>query len=70
MTDEPTRVTVPLIPKSVDALAALVDQQGLSRTDIINRALQLYAYISGVQDHGAKVLVQWPGGDVEGMEFV
>lgn len=70
MTAEPTRITVSLIPKAVEALTALRAEHGHSRTDTVNRALQLYAFISGAQKGGAKVAVQWPSGDVETVTFL
>lgn len=42
---DPTKVTVRLTPKSVDALERAAEIGGLNRTDTINRAIQLYSYI-------------------------
>lgn len=41
--DELTKLTVNLIPRSVAALDAAALTTGDSRSDVVNRALQLYA---------------------------
>jgi hypothetical protein len=49
MTDPPThltRVTVSLTPKAVTAMEELMDKTRLGKTDVINRALQIYALIN------------------------
>lgn len=40
-----TRVTVNLVPRSVAAMNAASEINGDNRTDSINRALQVYAYL-------------------------
>lgn len=42
-TDNLTLLKVNLIPAAVDALDEAADLAGLSRTDVVNRALQAYA---------------------------
>jgi hypothetical protein len=64
------RITVDLTPRTVEALDRLVDGTGLSKTDLVNRAVQLYAYIDGATESGAKVIVQWPSGDAEAVRFL
>lgn len=39
------RITVALVPKAVEGLQRLVSSTGLSKTDIVNRAITLYEYI-------------------------
>ena len=38
-------ITIPLIDKASDDLQVIHDRTGLSRTDIVNRAISLYAFI-------------------------
>jgi hypothetical protein len=38
------RITVALIPKAAEDLQELVDRTGLSKTDIVNRAISLYEF--------------------------
>lgn len=64
------RITVSLTPRSRTALEDLSSETGLSRTDLVNRALQLYAFVEGAAGGGAKVVLQWPSGDVEGVRFL
>jgi hypothetical protein len=40
-----TRVTVNLTPSAVSALETLGQKTGLGKTDVINRALQVYMFI-------------------------
>jgi hypothetical protein len=67
MTDQTTtsqqleRVTVSLIPKASRALEQSVSLTGDSRTDAINRALQLYAFVEQVMHDGGAVFVQGVG---------
>jgi hypothetical protein len=39
------RITVALIPKAVADLQRLQDSTGLSKTDLVNRAIALYQFI-------------------------
>jgi hypothetical protein len=43
-------ITVWLIPKAVRALRRLKRRTGLSATDIINRAIQLYRWMDETED--------------------
>jgi len=52
------RVTVNLAARASRALDQVVDLTGDSKTDAINRALQVYAYIEQVMHEGGSVLVQ------------
>lgn len=47
-----TKVSANFIGKSVDALDAAAEQTGDSRTDALNRAIQLYARIVQLDSHG------------------
>lgn len=39
------RITVALIPKAADDLSRLQSATGLSKTDIVNRAISLYEFL-------------------------
>lgn len=52
------RMTVGLIPKAVSDLADLLTLTGLSKTDILNRAVSLYAFISQQLAEGNELLVR------------
>ncbi|MDQ2873984.1 MAG: hypothetical protein M3Y33_03870 [Actinomycetota bacterium] len=63
MTDKTAleRMTVNLIPKAAEALGTAAAREGLSKTDTVNRALQLYDYVTGLTAAGAEVLIRTPG---------
>jgi hypothetical protein len=52
-----TRLTVNLIPKADAALNHAADATGLSRTDTVNRALQVYDYLVAEMAKGADLYV-------------
>lgn len=52
------RATVNLAPKSVRALEQIAALTGESKTDAINRALQLYAFLQRFLDEGGAVLLR------------
>jgi hypothetical protein len=56
------KVTVNLIPKAWDAANETATRLGLSRTDVINRALQAYAFLEQAVAEGAEIIVSRQGG--------
>jgi hypothetical protein len=52
------RVTVNLTPRAWNALEATVQRTGDTKTDTINRALQVYNYIEEIMHSGGAVVVQ------------
>jgi hypothetical protein len=65
------RVTVNLTPRSVDALAEAGKLSGDSKTDIINRAIQAYAYLEAIVRGGGVVYVRDPGHEeLERLRFI
>jgi len=52
MSNDLTQWTGNLTPLTAEALAAAVEQTGLSRTDTINRAVQMYAQLIQAHDEG------------------
>jgi hypothetical protein len=57
------RVTVNLIPRASDSLREGMELTGHSKTDYINRAIQVYEYIADVMSNGGAVLIREPGED-------
>ena len=74
MTDAQTtdfhKVTVNLIPKAWEAANATAALLGLSRTDVINRALQAYAFLEQATAAGSEVLVRSSSGVIEQVKFL
>lgn len=54
------RIIVALIPKAGEDLQALQDSTGLSKTDIVNRAITLYEFIEGQLQAGKDLYVKDP----------
>jgi hypothetical protein len=52
------RVTVNLTPRSVAALDSLVQLTGDTKTDAINKALQVYSYLQNVLQNGGALYVR------------
>ena len=63
------RVTVNLIPRACSALEAIVERTGDSKTDTINRALQVYNYLDEIMHSGGAVYVQEPEGKPERLKI-
>ncbi|MEO3782310.1 hypothetical protein ABGB12_03200 [Actinocorallia sp. B10E7] len=59
------RITVNLTPKAAQALEALTKSTGDTKTDAINRALQVYDFLDKIIRDGGRVYVQEPGSDVQ-----
>jgi hypothetical protein len=59
------RVTVNLVPRAAEALRRAVELTGDSKTDTINRALQLYAYIIKDQSEGKDFLIRDTKGELD-----
>ena len=73
MTDtapESRRFTVSLTPKSVAALDHLMLLDGLSQTDIINRAVQVYDFIAEHRSRGIKLLFEHPDSTTETVHII
>lgn len=59
------RLSVNLVPRAAHALDETVAQTGDSKTDTINRAIQLYAFIERIIQNGGAVFVRdEPNGDL------
>jgi hypothetical protein len=55
-----TRVTVNLTPKAIASLKDSADREGLTRTEVANRAVQLYNLISERRTAGEKLVFLHP----------
>lgn len=58
------RLNVNMIPKAAQALAWLMEQTGLNRTDVVNRALQLYRFTEEQKLAGNKLCLLNEDGQV------
>ena len=64
-----TRVTVNLVARSIRALDDIQQATGNNRTDVINRAIQLYAILEEEVDRGGRLLVDRGDGLIE-LKFI
>ena len=55
---EGERITIALIPSAQDDLRRLQERTKLSKTDLANRAITLYEYISDQLSAGKEVLIR------------
>ncbi len=65
-----TRLTINLIPRATAALHLASEISGDSRTDTMNRAIQLYAYVTELSSRGYDILVRHPDGTVEQIKLM
>lgn len=63
------RVTVALVPKAAGDLQRAVKRTGLSKTDIVNRAISLYEYLDSRLNSGAELLIRNESGQIEQIKF-
>jgi hypothetical protein len=54
----PDRITVALIPDAGADLQKLTDRTGLSKTDLVNRAITLYEFIDAQKRENRDLLVR------------
>ncbi|WP_424533766.1 hypothetical protein ACOZ38_25875 [Sphaerisporangium viridialbum] len=60
------RITTALIPKSSEALQRSLDRTGLTKTDLVNRAIALFDFIDEQLNSGKELLLRDPvSGEVQ-----
>jgi hypothetical protein len=52
------RITIGLTKRAVEELEALQARTGLSKTDLINRSIDLYKFVTDQLDDHAKLLIR------------
>lgn len=57
---ELTKVSANFVPRAIAALDLASEITGDSRTDVLNRAVQVYAYLVKAADEGSLVFVENP----------
>ncbi|MEU8138629.1 hypothetical protein [Streptodolium elevatio] len=65
-----TRFSVKLIPAAQKAMAKLMARTGLSKTDVTNRAVQVYGYLEDRKGEGYEILLRDPNGAVERLQIM
>ncbi|MGC7093195.1 hypothetical protein ACPZ19_00880 [Amycolatopsis lurida] len=64
------RVTVNLVPRASRALERATQLTGDSKTDTINRALQVLAVLEEAVDNGGELIIRYKSGEQEVVRFV
>lgn len=64
------RYSVTLVPPAVQAVAELTASTGLSKTDVINRAVQIYAFLDSHLRKGSDVILRSSDGEMERVHIV
>jgi nucleoid-associated protein YejK len=67
---ENERFTVTLIATAVQAVASLMRITGLSKTDVINRSVQVYGFLAEQMEDGKEVLLRDEQGNLERVHIV
>lgn len=67
---ENERFTVTLIAAAGQAVATLMRITGLSKTDVINRSVQVYGFLAEQMQDGKEVLLRDEQGNVERVHIV
>jgi hypothetical protein len=57
------RITVALVPKASADLQRTQSRTQLSKTDIVNRAVQLYEFADTEQSQGSELIIRRPSGE-------
>lgn len=55
-----TRVTANCTPRAIAALQVATEVTGDNQTDVINRSVQVYAYVSKIMAEGKLIFVEDP----------
>lgn len=65
MTDKLTRLNVNLVPRATTALDDVARLTENSKTDVVNRALQIYAFLEMEMSLGKKIMLEGQDGSLE-----
>ncbi|MFB7858755.1 hypothetical protein [Rhodococcus qingshengii] len=64
------RYSVTLVPPSIDAIDRLMEMTGLSKTDCINRATMILAFLDKENREGKDMVIRTPDGSIEKIHFI
>ena len=70
MSDVALRITVGLTTKANAAVNWLAERTGMSKTDVVNRAVQLYQFVEQQEADGAQLGLIRPDGSVDRMHML
>lgn len=64
------RYSVTFVAPAVQAIAELTENTGLTKADVINRAVQIYAYLDAQTRSGADLLLRQADGTSEKLHII
>jgi len=64
------RLTINLIPRAYAAMVLASEITGDSRTDTVNRAVQLYAYVEHELSQGSEILIRDKTGETSRIKML
>lgn len=64
------RFSVTFVPPAAQAVRELVEATGLNKADVINRAVQIYAFLEDHRRKGNDLLLRSPDGETERVHIV
>ncbi|MDT0317868.1 hypothetical protein RNC47_05865 [Streptomyces sp. DSM 44918] len=67
---ESERYSVTFVPAAVQAVQELTEISALSKSDVINRAVQVYAFLAREMAEGRQVLLRTEDGSLERVHIV
>lgn len=64
------RVTIGFVPRATTDLDELVERTGTKQNDVVNRAVQVYAFIERELAQGKKLILGSPDGTTETVNII
>ncbi|MFF0733827.1 hypothetical protein ACFYVK_19650 [Streptomyces chartreusis] len=64
------RFSVTFVPPAAQAVRELMEVTGLNKADVINRAVQIYAFLEDRKRKGSDLLLRSPDGETERVHIV
>lgn len=64
------RITVNVTKRAKNSLDTTAEREYMTKTDVVNRALNAYAFLMELQSEGATVSVQYKDGTKERLRFL
>ena len=64
------RITIGLLPKTAKQLEDMKTSTGMSKADIVNRAITLYEYVTSSIEAGDSILIRRADGQLEQLRLI
>jgi hypothetical protein len=70
MDDQTERITVNITRKTANSLNSRAIKEQVTKTDIVNRSINAYAYLAEIQDDGWNIILRNEQGIEERVRFL